>query len=385
MSETIERVWDGRGDALSDARMTQADARMADDLRLKLTHFRVMAHVGRQNNRRGWLRVSQSELAERWGNHRNTVNAAFVDLVGWGYLLQRTQEEAGESFCQYKVALDGEADGSHFAPVQAKNVSQRECSPQTAPPCETSGDEGGVQPTDCTPTGGECSPQTAHVHSGGVHPCTVGEYTPHIIPRAHRLSPTIAEGSEEPPLPPQAGGQDVSRDLGSGDGHPEGQGETPLLVRLLVKLEAVRPHDPFIVRVLRPLLAKRRFSAADPFAALAAACERAKGLPTPHLDKVLGLLLDADVKAIKADRLTAAIDAVRKGGLMLVVAKGSAEFSAWLRHTELTNPPLAAVMSRSDKWQVPAAFPPPDVGASDSPAGSRPDAQGPALSHGGAP
>lgn len=183
-SETADKVWDGRGEALSDARLTQADARMADDLRLKQTHFRVMAHVGRQNNKRGWLRVSQSELAERWGVHRNTVNGAFKELVAWGYLLQRTQEEAGESFCQYKVALDGETSEEHRTPKRApRSVSQAEegeCTPETAPPHDQS-------------QGGECTPESAHVHSGGVHPCTVGEYTPHIIPRAHRLSPDSAE------------------------------------------------------------------------------------------------------------------------------------------------------------------------------------------------
>ena len=52
-----ERIWDGRGDALEDARLTTADGRMADDLRMKAVHFRIMAHVGRQNGRRGWLRV----------------------------------------------------------------------------------------------------------------------------------------------------------------------------------------------------------------------------------------------------------------------------------------------------------------------------------------
>lgn len=172
-----ERVWDGRGDALDDARLTTVDGRMADDMRLKLPHFRVMAHVGRQNGRRGWLRVSQSELAERWGCHRNTVNRAFGELVAWSYLAQRTQHEAGESFCQYKVRLDGE-DG----PLPERAAQPEGCTPESAPPSEGSAQQ-------------------------DVHPCTAAEYTraqresapPIYRARAHRLSPTDADN--HPPLP----------------------------------------------------------------------------------------------------------------------------------------------------------------------------------------
>lgn len=184
-----DRVWDGRGDALEDARLTTVDGRMADDGRLRLPHFKVMAHVGRQNGRRGWLRVSQTELAERWACHRNSINRAFVDLVAWGYLLQRTQHEAGESFCQYKIRLDGED-------TTLPDVKPR-------PSRRRSDDDSGKQ--------GECTPDCAPHCDGGaqhtVHMCTVAEYTcahPESTPpvyraRAHRLSPTIAD---TPPLAP---------------------------------------------------------------------------------------------------------------------------------------------------------------------------------------
>lgn len=365
-SETADKVWDGRGEALSDARLTQADARMADDLRLKQTHFRVMAHVGRQNNKRGWLRVSQSELAERWGVHRNTVNGAFKELVAWGYLLQRTQEEAGESFCQYKVALDGETSEEHRTPKRApRSVSQAEegeCTPETAPPHDQS-------------QGGECTPESAHVHSGGVHPCTVGEYTPHIIPRAHRLSPDSAE-EKLPPLPPRGeqGGEVVSgftseTVVASGRFADPPDNLSAGLREALRQLSAERPHDPAIVRLIEPLLGKRRFSAAEPFAALSAACAKAKGLSPEHLDKALELILASGVKVVKAERLMAAIEAVRKGGLMLVITRGSPEFAAWMRHFEAKTPNLAQMMARDGKWQVPSRFPP---GSEQSAAGGTP-------------
>lgn len=186
-----ERIWDGRGEALDDARLTTADGRMADDLRLKGLHFRVMAHVGRQNHRRGWLRVSQTELAERWDCHRVALNRTFKDLVEWRYLLQRTQEEAGESFCLYKVALDGETDDG-AAPVKPATVTAQA--------------EGGVKPTGYTPPGGGCNVQVTPVKPMG-YTGVAPEVTPPservIATRAHRLSPTDAD--KDSPPPPQGG------------------------------------------------------------------------------------------------------------------------------------------------------------------------------------
>ena len=92
--------------------------------------------------------------------------------------------------------------------------------------------------------------------------------------------------------------------------------------------------------------------------ALATACAKGKGLSPAHLDKALEILLAADVKVVKAERLFAAIDAVRKGGLMLVIARGQPEFAAWLRHYEQTLPNMAALMAREGKWQVPSRWPP---------------------------
>ncbi len=170
-----ERVWDGRGDALEDARLTTAAGRLADDLRLRETHFRIMAHVGRQNGARGWLRVSQSELAARWAVHRNTVNRAFGQLVEWEYLKQRTQEQAGESFCLYKVALDDEAELPPAARTRAP------------------GGEGECNPTSAPHAGGECRARSAPVQR---QQCTRahGRSAPHTQDtRAHRQTPDSAE------------------------------------------------------------------------------------------------------------------------------------------------------------------------------------------------
>jgi hypothetical protein len=110
MGSKAEKTFDGRGDRLSDARMSMLSGRAADDLRLSGLHLRLLAHLGRQNHRRGWLRISQSELAEQWDVSRQRVNMAIRDLVGWRYVLKRDQKKTGESFCTYKTRLDDPED-----------------------------------------------------------------------------------------------------------------------------------------------------------------------------------------------------------------------------------------------------------------------------------
>lgn len=286
---SVEKIWDGRGDALGDARLTTCDGRMADDLRLKASHFRVMAHVGRQNHRRGWLRVSQTELAERWNCHRNAINRAFVDLVAWGYLLQRTQEEAGESFCQYKVALDGEAD--------------------------TGGAQSGVHPG---PEGG--------AHSS-VHTCTPGEYT-----RAHsqcapplytknRHTPTHAEDS--PPAPPGGGRESRRR---SREARRERWAEavlaeltpSPVVDRLLRPLADLvgPPAKGDGATVLRELHA--RLATADA-SALERACARLKGVHRYRFPPF-------------ADVVAAVGAAAQLSAKRVVVLPGSPAWKAWADH-----------------------------------------------------
>ncbi len=175
----VERVWDGRGDALTDARLTISAGRLADDLRCGVTHLRIMAHVGRQNGQRGWLRVSQSELAERWACHRNTVNRAFADLVAWGYLRQRTQSESGESFCLYSVALDRDDDSVEEPPGDRK--ADAGCTMVSAPHAERGALSGVHQ---CTP----------HADTSAQPPCAPPHYR-------HARAPTVADKRRKKPTP----------------------------------------------------------------------------------------------------------------------------------------------------------------------------------------
>lgn len=101
-----EFVWDGRGENGEDARLSIIAGRAATDARFTCVHFRVLAHLGRFNNKKGWCRISQTDLAELFGVTRRAINGALAQLVKWGYLARKSQQETGESFCQYRTILD---------------------------------------------------------------------------------------------------------------------------------------------------------------------------------------------------------------------------------------------------------------------------------------
>jgi DNA-binding XRE family transcriptional regulator len=101
-----EFVWDGRGRRGDDARYSLLPGRAATDLRLSQLHFRILAHLGRFNQKKGWCRLSQIDLAQIFDVRRQSVNKAINELVEWDYLEKRSQGESGESFCLYRTLLD---------------------------------------------------------------------------------------------------------------------------------------------------------------------------------------------------------------------------------------------------------------------------------------
>ena len=101
-----EFIWDGRGNRGEDARYSVISGRAASDPALGALHFRILAHAGRFNQRKGWTRLSQTELAILFGYRRQQVNKAIQELVELEYLEKRSQEESGESFCFYRPRID---------------------------------------------------------------------------------------------------------------------------------------------------------------------------------------------------------------------------------------------------------------------------------------
>ena len=77
-----DAIWDCRNPEsvpslqLAKARFCFIPGAAATDNRLKLQHWRFLAYVGRQNADHGWLRISQTKLAEQWGCNRSTLNTS---------------------------------------------------------------------------------------------------------------------------------------------------------------------------------------------------------------------------------------------------------------------------------------------------------------------
>lgn len=347
----------------------------ATDSRADVAHFRVLNHLGSHTDGDGWCRLKQVTIGDACGMTRETVNRKLRDLVEWGYVERHAEDATGRAIW-YRVLMDRHRP----QPVPATDAADE---PDLF---ETHSSERGCGPAHEASENERTGPVRHGSHVGynadeELHPtCDPTDHTRCDRIRAQQERPFFNDQVKSP-LPPQAGekcgevfsvsgspadnlsGGSMTGDADAGylaDGPPDslsaGAGQA------LRKLAADRPHDPAVVRLLTPLLAKRRFSAADPAAALAGACGKARGLSPAHLDKVLEILLAADVKVVKAERLFAAIDAVRKGGLMLVIARGQPEFAAWLRHYEQTLPNMAALMAREGKWQVPSRFPPAAAG-----------------------
>lgn len=114
-------VWDGRGERGEDARYSVIPGAAASDLRLSGLHFRILAHLGRFNQKKGWCRLSQAGLADMFEVRRQSVNKCVGELVGWGYIDRQSQEETGESFCLYRTILDqGGVSGETDTPPEKR-------------------------------------------------------------------------------------------------------------------------------------------------------------------------------------------------------------------------------------------------------------------------
>lgn len=137
------------------------------------------------------------------------------------------------------------------------------------------------------------------------------------------------------------------------------QSTSPQSRRLIAALTDWGKCDPAVRHLLIPILAARRFSAADALGDLQKLATKANDLPGPLLAKAADLVL-AGPKTVKTARVSEAIAAVRKGGLMVPLRKHEKrdQWEAWRAHFARTDPPVARLMGRSVTWQVPAEWPP---------------------------
>lgn len=226
-----DKIWDGRGDRMVDARFSQFAGQAADDMRFGILHFRLIAHIGRQNQRRGWLRLSQTELARIWGVSRTRLSSAVNELVDWGYVAKRDQAQTKESFCLYKV-VDADA----------------------VPELDAGEDAAGVFPSGDTPGDDECSAEGTPLFRLG------NTSVPLMDTKRNRLSPTIAGNS---PPPPSASGT-----VGKGGGGGFRSEKTIEADQVIDGLHEAGVSATTIEMLLEPLVRRRRIDCPDPLFAL---------------------------------------------------------------------------------------------------------------------
>lgn len=311
----------------------------AADVRADVAHFRVLNLIGRHTDENGWCRLKQITIGATVGLTRETVNRKLKDLVAWGYVEKRASDATGRAI-YYRTIMDrggvpALCDGDFDGEDAAADAAMRETQDPDGP--VSGGSHVGYNP------------------DAELHPtCDPIDHTRCDRTQSHQNDPSLTK--VRTPTPQAGRSEDLDFEL-----EAERQTAQVKAKTALAKVRLRLPLAPAIDAVLVPLLAQRRFSAADHAAAFLEIIDRAAGLPEEHLAKVLDLVLAAGVQTVKPQRVLDAIEAVRKGGLMLVVANGSAEFAAWQRHLEHKTPSLAALMARSPKWQVPSPWPPKDA------------------------
>jgi hypothetical protein len=95
-----------------------ADA-YSDD-RMKDLHIRVLGILGTHTDNNGWCEVNQRIIAEKCGRSRETINRAIRDLCDFGYVAKKEQRTKanGRTISEYQVLMDRAPRAQHAdAPV----------------------------------------------------------------------------------------------------------------------------------------------------------------------------------------------------------------------------------------------------------------------------
>lgn len=312
----------------------------AEEARADVGHFRVLNLIGRHTDSHGWCRLKQINIADAVGLSRETVCRKLRDLVAWGYVEKRSQDATGRAIFYRTImdrhhpppVADGDDDGEHDDTIDQ--------GPDSRPgPVSRASHVGYNQSVELHPT---CD---AGVTSGVTHRITPG-VTPAIT---HNDSSLTTEGKYPNPIGASADGAKGKRSDQDGKGDAE---------KLLTALRADGVALQVVEHLLRPILEGKRFSSSDRLGKLRELRDRAKGIPTPALDKAADLVLALEFQTIKPERIFEAIDLVRVGGAMVTIRKGSPNWTAWRNHLQAHEPTTAKLMSRFDSWQVRAPWPP---------------------------
>lgn len=156
--------------------------------------------------------------------------------------------------------------------------------------------------------------------------------------------PSLELSLEPSPLTPRAGGQQVKIDRKG---------------KWLAGLRGSGRNRNGVENFVAPLLAsdKRLSLGEDQAATLAEWAGLAQDLPAPALTAAVKRLTEQSKKVTSAD-VRQQLNVARTAGAMIVIRRGSPQWSAWLDHWRRTEPKLAQLVGRADAWQAPADFPP---------------------------
>lgn len=297
------------------------------DPRASLVHFRVYTLIGRHTDADGWCRLKQLRIGAEVGYSRKTVNRAIADLVAWGYVEKHAQDATGRAIW-YRTIMDrpapppvvadedeGDDAGAEDAAIEGRETCDGPVTPALQVGCNTEG---------------TCNPQAV---------------TPGVTIRGNTERPLL---NDQDPLPHGAAGatglknSDLKRKAAA----------------LLGALSADGAPSVVVEHLLRPILEQRRFSAADRHSELMRLAQSAAGISPPELRKAADLVLGLGISTVKPQRIADAIAAVRKGGAMIVIRRGSPQWTRWYEHFEKSDPRQAQTMARFEVWQVPSEWPP---------------------------
>ena len=344
-----EKVWEGRGEGVANARKAETAGRAADDLRLTGLHLRILLHVGRQNANRGWLRLSQQELGKAWRVSRSRLSTAVNDLAEMLYLDKLGQSATGESFCHYRIRLDDDAGTGPYRgePLWIEPGEAVDGVPAAAQEGHGSPENEGVFPGGNTPgvfPGGNTSVPAR----GNTSVPTQGTH--------NRLSPTNTEDSPPPPEGGRAGGTRTRKRAEAGP-----RWAAAVLARLLAE-----PRHEVAAKLLTPLC---RLLDPPKSGDGEAWCEhlarRLVDTPGPVLSAAADALLD--VQGHRVPPVPAVLEAVKAAaaasrvGADVVVKRGSAEHAAWVSYERAAAGKSASwepQWARHEVWGKPTRWPP---------------------------
>jgi DNA-binding transcriptional ArsR family regulator len=303
----------------------------AEEERADGGHFRVLTLIGRHTDRHGWCRLKQITIGEAVGLTRETVCRKLKDLVAWGYVEKRAQDATGRAI-YYRTIMD------RPQPLPPVDEADLDDEGEAGEGCETS-----PRPvSDGSHVDGTCAPR---VTSGVSAKITSGVRT-----AITQNDPSLTTEGKYP-------NPNGARAVGAKDETSDRECKAEA-AKLLEALRADGVAQPVVDHLLRPILEGKRFSSTDRLGRLRELRDSAKGIPTPALDKAAEIVLKLEFRTIKPERIAEAIEAVRKGGAMVPIRKGTPQWAAWFKYLEANEPQNAKLMQRFDGWQVRAPWPP---------------------------